>query len=89
MRRLLVVSQVALGTILLVGAGLLMRSFVALTQVDPGFRAERVLTFRLSLPRGRYRSLAASHEFASPAPCPTFDTFLGAHRWQLPRSSTA
>jgi putative ABC transport system permease protein len=64
MRRLLVVSQVALGTILLVGAGLLVRSFIALTQVDPGFHADRVLTFRLSLPRGRYRSVAASTEFA-------------------------
>jgi putative ABC transport system permease protein len=64
MRRLLVVSQVALGTILLVGAGLLMRSFVALTQVDPGFHAERVVTFRLSLPRARYRSVAASTAFA-------------------------
>jgi putative ABC transport system permease protein len=64
LRRALVISQVALGTILLVGAGLLVRSFVALTQVDLGFHAERVLTFRLSLPRGRYRTVAAGTEFA-------------------------
>ncbi|HKU61394.1 MAG TPA: ABC transporter permease, partial [Gemmatimonadales bacterium] len=64
MRRMLVVSEVALGTILLVGAGLLVRSFVALTQVDPGFRAERVLTFRLSLSPARYPTVAATTAFA-------------------------
>ncbi len=46
----LVTAQVALSMILLVGAGLLTRSFVELTRVDPGFDAENRLMFGLSLP---------------------------------------
>lgn len=50
-RDLLVVGQVAAALVLLIGSGLLVRSFRALTQVNPGFeRPEEVLTFRLSIP---------------------------------------
>jgi predicted permease len=47
----LVVAQVALSLMLLVGAGLLMRGFVALQSTDPGLVTERVLTARLAVPR--------------------------------------
>jgi putative ABC transport system permease protein len=51
----LVIGQMALAMMLLAGAGLLLRSFTQLRRVDPGFRSESVLTFRLSLPDSAYR----------------------------------
>jgi predicted permease len=51
---LMVVAQVALALLLMVGAALFTRSLVNLTRIDPGFRAEGVLTFRLSLPEAAY-----------------------------------
>jgi putative ABC transport system permease protein len=54
MRGLLVVTQVALSLILLLGAGLLLQSFARLLRVDPGFRPEQTLTFRVALPATRY-----------------------------------
>ncbi|WP_224361021.1 ABC transporter permease [Hyalangium versicolor] len=53
-RAVLVVSQVALALVLLVGAGLFLRSFVELQKVDAGFDPQGVLTTRLSLPQERY-----------------------------------
>ena len=53
-REALVVSQVALALVLLVGSGLMLRSFRELRRVDPGFRSEGVLTFRISLPLATY-----------------------------------
>ena len=49
-----VVAQFALSLILLVGAGLLLRSFRRTLEVDPGFRAENVLTARVALPWPKY-----------------------------------
>ncbi len=54
MKNLLVVGQVALSLLLLVGAGLLLRSFVRLLRVDPGFDAQNVLTMNVSLPTVKY-----------------------------------
>jgi predicted permease len=53
-RALLVVSEMALAVILLVGAGLLIRSFVKLTHVDPGFHTEQLLKFSVSVPQKKY-----------------------------------
>jgi predicted permease len=55
-RNLLVIVETALGVVVLVGAGLLLRSYVRLTQVSVGFKSEGVLTFRVSLPAARYRT---------------------------------
>jgi predicted permease len=54
LRRSLVVAEVAVALLLLVGAGLLVRSLARLSAVDPGFSAARVLRFDLSLPGSRY-----------------------------------
>ncbi len=50
----LVVGQVALALVLLVGAGLMLRSFVALRSVDPGFDSAGLMTFRFGLPGAEY-----------------------------------
>ena len=50
----LVTAQVALAAVLLTASGLMMKSFVALLQLDPGFRAENALTLRVTAPAGRY-----------------------------------
>jgi putative ABC transport system permease protein len=53
-RSVLVASEVSLTLILLIGAGLLLRSFVRLMDVDPGFKPGHVLTVRFALPRFLY-----------------------------------
>ena len=59
----LVIAEVALSLVLLAGAGLLIRSFVALQNVNPGMRTEGVLTARVSLPGVRYREDRAIYGF--------------------------
>jgi putative ABC transport system permease protein len=53
-RAVLVAGQVALALVLLVGAGLLLKSFARLQQVDLGFEPEQVVTARVTLPETRY-----------------------------------
>ncbi|HSR41276.1 MAG TPA: ABC transporter permease, partial [Longimicrobiales bacterium] len=62
-RKLLVVSQVAFALILLVGSGLMIRSFQRLQGVDPGFSSESVLTFRVALPRADYPDVESTASF--------------------------
>src|SRR5690349_21355452 len=62
-RQLLIVSEVALGCIVLVGTGLMIRTFASVLRVDPGFRAENVLTFQLSFPWTRYGTVESITNF--------------------------
>ncbi|MBA3973908.1 MAG: hypothetical protein C0504_06780 [Candidatus Solibacter sp.] len=54
LRSILVISEVALSVILLVAAGLLVRTMSGLTRIDPGFSSDGVLTCRFTLPDARY-----------------------------------
>lgn len=63
LRNTLVVIEVSLSLILLVGAGLLMRSFVQLQRVDLGLNPDNILVARLPLPRGQYDTATAKHQF--------------------------
>jgi putative ABC transport system permease protein len=56
LQQTLVAVTVALAVILLVGAGLLVRSFAAILEADPGFRPDRVVTMTVALPREAYQS---------------------------------
>jgi len=56
LRNALVVSEVGLACVLLIGAGLMLRSLLNIMHLDPGFRQENVLTARLSLPHADYKT---------------------------------
>ena len=63
LRNGLVVAQVGLALMLLVGSGLMLRSFVALRSVDPGFDGEGVMTVRLTVPSAEIPGAAETAEF--------------------------
>jgi putative ABC transport system permease protein len=63
LRGSLVVAEVTVSIVLLVSAGLLIRALWRVQQVDPGFRAEGVLTLRTALPLPRYETVARRHDY--------------------------
>lgn len=54
LRKALVLSEVMLACVLLIGSGLMIRTFIRLVRVDPGFVSENALTFKINLPASRY-----------------------------------
>jgi putative ABC transport system permease protein len=62
-RSLLVIFESAVAVMLLIGAGLLVRSLIALQRVDPGFEANNVLTLRIDLARKKYDTPEKSAAF--------------------------
>ena len=63
LRSALVVTEMALSVVLLVSAGLTIRSFLALQRVDLGFQPERVVTVNFTLPESRYSTLEERNRF--------------------------
>lgn len=63
LRRILVVSEIALALVLLTGAGLLIRSFLSLRQVDPGFSPENALVAHVELPEASYSAGPQTTDF--------------------------
>jgi predicted permease len=62
-RNVLVAVEVALSVMLLLGSGLMLKSFLRLNAVDPGFVPDHLLTIRFSLPQVRYKDAAKRTEF--------------------------
>ncbi len=63
LRNGVVVAEVALSVVLLVGAGLMVRSFAELQRVEPGYDPEHLLTFDIQLPAARYPDPADAYNF--------------------------
>ena len=62
-RALLVIAEMALAALLLIGAGLTVRSFANLSRIDPGFDADNVMTLRLALPAATYTTPESANNF--------------------------
>jgi putative ABC transport system permease protein len=67
LRRSLVAAEVAIALLLLVGAGLTLRSFERLLSVEPGFDSKNILTFRLRLPDAKYKDASQTFAFLNEA----------------------
>jgi putative ABC transport system permease protein len=67
LRNSIVVAEIAFSLVLLAGAGLLMRTMVALQTVDLGLNPDNILVARLPLPKERYKTAAAKQQFFSQA----------------------
>ncbi len=92
----LMAAEIALAVMLLMGAGLTLRSFANLIAVDPGFRADDVVTLQLQLPPGRYEAVTVRRvfyrdAFAALEELPEIDTIgagvvtpLTGNNWTVP-----
>ena len=65
LRSALVIAEVSLACVLLIGAGLMLRTFLNLSHLDPGFREDHLLTASLSLPHARYKTDDQTIQFYS------------------------
>jgi len=63
LRGLLVTAEVAISLVLLIGAGLLINSFLRLRNVDPGFRTDNLLTMKIVLPQPKYAEIERRSAF--------------------------
>jgi putative ABC transport system permease protein len=63
LRSTFVVVELAIALVLLVGAGLLVKTFWKLRSVEPGFRTDHLLTMRVELPEGRYKEVVTQTRF--------------------------
>ena len=63
LRQLLVVIEVAAAVVLLIGAGLMIRSVLRIREVEPGLKAQNLLTAKLSLPRDKYKDAESAIRF--------------------------
>ena len=63
LRSSFVVAQIAISVVLLIGAGLLVKSFYNLLRVDPGFNAQNLLTAEYRMPRNKYPTIDAQWNF--------------------------
>ena len=59
----LVITELSVAVVLLIGAGLTLRSFARLLAIDPGFGPDHVVALQIALPPGRYEEQPASHAF--------------------------
>ena len=59
----LVIAEVSMALVLLVGAGLMLRSFTQILNADPGFKSEKILTASFSLPQAKYNDNAKVRQF--------------------------
>jgi predicted permease len=79
LRDALVVGEIALSALLVIGAGLLVRSLYNLRVVDPGFRSEQVMKLQFRLPASRYPQSFSDY--------PDWSAIIGLHRGILERTS--